>query len=455
MGIFPQVDSLIAFDQEVNLYADSNVIENSSDEIKALHKKMLDNGFVIVEYIRQDWNGSEWLNYMLEAYTYNNDENLIERLKQLWNIDGSIWEDFSKMTFEYSENNLIDTLSFWDWVFDSEYVDDGSDDNTAEICRRMEREGGIDCFVRNEVRGGKASAANTALRYSKGKYILHLDADSHLADDTIETILLPFIMDERIGAVGGDVRVANCGDNIITSLQSIEYLKSITTGRTIASSLGILRIISGAHGAFRRDVLQRIQGWDVGPGLDGDITLKIRKLGLKVVHEPMAICYTNVPVSMSKLAKQRYRWDRSLIRFRVRKHHDVLQRSKSFNVANFFASSENIFFNLILNFKWWIYLLQMVIFNLEWVGYIFFINYVLYTSANFLQFLVATVLVGEGFERRHFMLYLFLPLMPFYYGVYLRIVRTYAYIMEFFHKVSYWDSWNPWKVSKVAKREKL
>ena len=334
-------------------------------------------------------------------------------------------------------------------------VDDGSDDNTAEICRRMEQDGHIDCFVRNEVRGGKASAANTALRYSKGKYILHIDADSHLADDTIETIILPFIMDEQIGAVGGDVRVANGRDNITTSLQSIEYLKSITTGRTIASSLGILRIISGAHGAFRRDVLQRIQGWDVGPGLDGDITLKIRKLGLKVVHEPRAVCYTNVPVSMIKLAKQRYRWDRSLIRFRVRKHQDVLKRSKSFNVANFFASSENIFFNLILNFKWWIYLLQMVIFNLEWIGYIFFINYILYTSANILQFLVATVLVGESFDRRHYLLYLFLPLMPLYYGIYLRIVRTYAYIMEFFHKVSYWDSWNPWKVSKIAKREKL
>jgi hypothetical protein len=54
------------------------------------------------------------------------------------------------------------------------------------------------------------------------------------------------------------------------------------------------------------DTLRRLGGWDVGPGLDGDLTLKVRKLGLKVVHAPDAVCYTNVPTSLSALARQRY-----------------------------------------------------------------------------------------------------------------------------------------------------
>ena len=45
--------------------------------------------------------------------------------------------------------------------------------------------------------------------------------------------------------------------------------------------------------------------------------------------------------------------------------------------------------------------------------------------------------------------------MPIYTGLYLRVVRTYAYLMEFVHKISYYDPWKPWKVSKVAKKEKL
>jgi hypothetical protein len=45
--------------------------------------------------------------------------------------------------------------------------------------------------------------------------------------------------------------------------------------------------------------------------------------------------------------------------------------------------------------------------------------------------------------------------MPLYTGLYLRIVRTYAHIMEFIHKASYADRWNPWKVSRVVKMDRL
>ncbi len=334
-------------------------------------------------------------------------------------------------------------------------VDDGSDDNTPVICRKLEREGKIDLFLRNEIRGGKASAANTALRYARGKYIIHLDADSHLKHNAIETILLPFYMDTHVGAVGGDVRVANTDVSFATRLQAIEYLKSITTGRTVSSELGILRIIAGAHGAFRRDILQRIYGWDVGPGLDGDITLKIRKLGYKVVHEPYAICYTNCPDTFTKLARQRFRWDRSLVRFRVRRHRDILLPSRSFNIKNFLASADNIFFNLVLDIKWWIYIAQVFIIGRSQVEIFFIINMFLYSLANFLEFFVAVALLGKTIRRREKRLISFIPLMPLYTGFFLRTVRTYAYIMEFCHRVSYMDKWNPWKVSKIVKNEPL
>lgn len=334
-------------------------------------------------------------------------------------------------------------------------VDDGSDDNTADICRRLADEGKIDCFIRNDIRGGKASAANTALNFSRGKYVVHLDADSHLDVNSIETILLPFYLDSNVGAVGGDIRVANMEDSFCTRLQAIEYVKSLSTGRTVSSELGILRIISGAYGAFRRDVLDRIHGWDVGPGLDGDITVKIRKLGFKLVHEPLAVCYTNVPVKFSKLAKQRKRWDRSLIRFRLRKHRDLLLPSASFNFANFFTVFENIFFNVILDLKWWIYITIVILTNIDILLYIFLINYALYLIANIIEYMMACYLLGPSLQKRFYVLALFLPLMPLYTGIYLRLVRTFAYLMETFHKSSYDDGWNPWKVSNIAKKEKL
>ncbi len=334
-------------------------------------------------------------------------------------------------------------------------VDDGSDDDTPEICRQLERQGMIDCFIRNTVRGGKASAANTALQFARGRYIVHIDADSYLAPDALETIVLPFLLDAEVGCVGGDVRVANYHHSFATQTQAIEYTKSLMLGRTVASQLGILRIVSGAYGAFRKDVLDKIHGWDVGPGLDGDITLKIRKLGYKVAHEPGSVCYTNVPTSFWRLAKQRYRWDKSMIRFRLRKHRDILLPSAEFKWSNFISVADNLFFNLLLDIKWIIYFFHIIQLSSTYITFLIIINYVLYFLANLVQWLFSVILQRNLGQKPNYQSIMFVPLMPLYTGTYLRIVRTYAYLMELLHKRSYTDRWNPWKVSKIVKRNKL
>lgn len=334
-------------------------------------------------------------------------------------------------------------------------VDDGSDDATPQICRELERQGQIDCFIRNEIRGGKASAANTALQFVKGRYVVHLDADSHLEPNALETIILPFLLDTDVACVGGDVRVANYRESFATQTQSVEYTKSLMLGRTVASHLGILRIVSGAYGAFRKDVLDTIHGWDVGPGLDGDITLKIRKLGYKVVHEPSSVCYTNVPTNFKRLAKQRYRWDKSMIRFRVRKHRDILWPSESFRWSNFITVVDNLFFNLLLDIKWIIYFFQIIQLSSGYIAFLMILNYFLYLSANLVQWFYSVIMLRSLGQKQSFQSIMFIPLMPIYTGTYLRLIRTFAYVMELFHKRSYIDKWNPWKVSKIAKQNKL
>lgn len=332
-------------------------------------------------------------------------------------------------------------------------VDDGSDDNTVEILRRLKKENKIDVFFRNEVRGGKASAANLALNYSNGKYVVHLDADTHLKEDSIEQIIIPFYLNPRAGAVGGDLRVKNLDESLATALQAIDYMKSVSTGRVVNSSIGILRVISGAFGAFRKDVLDQIKGWDVGPGLDGDITLKFRKIGYKIYHEPYAVCYTNVPNTFKKLAKQRYRWDKSLVRFRLRKHVDFLSlKNKNFEITNFFTLIDNILFNMLLNFKWWFYIAHISFFYTEFLKIILVINYALYFGSNIIEFALAVKLYGKTMKRNEYLLFFYLPLVPLYNGFFLRIVRTYSHIMELFFKASYDDKWNPWKVSKTVKK---
>ena len=333
-------------------------------------------------------------------------------------------------------------------------VDDGSDDDTPQICRRLKKMGMIDVYVRNEIRGGKASAANTALAYVNGKFVVHIDADSEMRSDAIECAIIPFYMDPEIGIVGGDVRVLK-GETLANRLQAIEYMKSISVGRTVAATLGMLRIVAGAFGAFRTDVLRQLHGWDVGPGLDGDITLKFRKLGWKIEHEPASVCYTNVPSTFKRLAKQRFRWDRSMVRFRMRKHIDILLPSANFRIKDFISVLDNLFTTFVLNIMWWIYVISIIFFNSEFMVKVFIINYFLYFFANVVEYVIALFVHADTLKREDFRLALYLPLMPIYVGLYLRLVRTCAQLMEILHHASYYDAWNPWKVSKIVKREKL
>ncbi len=332
-------------------------------------------------------------------------------------------------------------------------VDDGSDDETPIIGKNLEKLGLIDMFIRNEMRGGKASAANLALRYSKGKYIVHLDADCSFDRDAIEQVLIPFYMDERIGAVGGNVKVRNYKDSLCAKLQAIEYLKTVSVGRIVTSYLGIYKIISGAFGAFRKDVIDSIGGWDIGPGLDGDITVKIRKSGYKIYFQPKAVCLTNAPSKFKVLTKQRLRWDKSIIRFRVRKHRDVYFPNANFNWLNFFSLAENVFYNVVLDIMWWVYIIDIMINYSSQLQFIIPMNFTLYFVMSYIQMFSIYIFS----ERRKEELYLwpYVILMTLYTGTYLRIVRTCAYYKEFFFQRSYEDVWNPYKSSIQAKRAGL
>ncbi|APD07883.1 putative glycosyltransferase [Flavobacteriaceae bacterium UJ101] len=329
-------------------------------------------------------------------------------------------------------------------------VDDGSDDDTAIIGKNLEKLGLIDLFLRNKQRGGKASGANFALRFSRGKYIIHLDADCSFDRRAIENILIPFYLDEKIGAVGGNVKVRNYKNSLCATLQAIEYLKTVSVGRIVTSELGIYKIISGAFGAFKTEPLKNIGGWDIGPGLDGDITVKFRKSGYKIFFSPTSICLTNAPEKFKKLTNQRLRWDKSIIRFRVRKHNNIFLPLANFKWNNFFAIGENILYNLILNITWWIYIIDILFNFSSSLKFIIPMNLTLYVTFSYIQML--SIYIFSERRKEELTLWKFVWIMPFYTGAYLRIVRSIAYYKEYFHKASYKDLWNPVKSSKMAKQ---
>lgn len=330
-------------------------------------------------------------------------------------------------------------------------VDDGSDDATALICRDLEKAGYIDLFLRSRVRGGKASAANFGTHFARGKYIVHLDADSSLDRDAIEKILLPFYYDEKIKAVGGCVKVRNADESLCTSMQALEYLKTIQVGRMVTNRLGIYHIISGAFGAFETKTLRQVGGWDIGPGLDGDITQKIRKSGHKVWFAEDAICMTSVPVKWAALFKQRKRWSKSLVRFRIRKHRDILLPNRNFSFLNFFSNLESILYDCVFNYIWVFYMLGLLFQFPDRLPEIFVMGWAIRLFFSLLAFGVILLVSERPREEWHLVRYL--GLSTFYTGWFLRLTRLVAHTRELFFFSSYRDPWNPKKTSELAQVE--
>ncbi|MFI3297349.1 MAG: glycosyltransferase [bacterium] len=333
-------------------------------------------------------------------------------------------------------------------------VDDGSDDNTRLICESLLANGLINRFYSVDERGGKASAANLALIDNKSEVIIHLDADSSLDKDAIEEILLPFYYHENVGAVGGCVKVRNSDDSLCTLMQSMEYIESIQLGRTVTSEIGAFRTISGAFGAFRADVLNQVGYWDIGPGLDGDITQKIRKSGYKVVFTPKAVCLTAVPTSFAKLYRQRLRWGKSLVRFRLRKHLNVLDiRYANFRFSNFLTNLDNLVFSLIFDILWIFYMLNFLVSQPYGLLDLLVLKFLITIPLGFLSFFMS-LSISERW-REELKMIVAAPLQSFYSGYFLRITRIISTFQEFFFFSSYRDSWNPSKSSIWARDERL
>lgn len=187
-------------------------------------------------------------------------------------------------------------------------------------------------IVVDKENGGKADALNVGVNISSGEYIVCIDVDCILEQDAILKLAKPFLeqTDKRVIACGGVIRLANnCkvvnGSVIDVNLpkswlgrtQALEYIRAFILGRMAWSRASGLILISGAFGAFDRQIVLACGGYDRNTvGEDMELVVRMRrymeeeKLPYEVVNIPDPLCWTEVPESKEVLRKQRNRWMR-------------------------------------------------------------------------------------------------------------------------------------------------
>lgn len=187
-------------------------------------------------------------------------------------------------------------------------------------------------IVVDKENGGKADALNAGLNIAEYPYVVCIDVDCILDKDSLLKLAKPFLEShgKRIIATGGVVRIANqciikngrlvevnVPDSMLSRIQVLEYLRAFLLGRMAWGRLDGLLLISGAFGAFDKEIALLAGGYSTKTvGEDMELVVRMRrymlenKLPYAVSYIPDPLCWTEAPEEFKIFKKQRSRWMR-------------------------------------------------------------------------------------------------------------------------------------------------
>jgi glycosyltransferase involved in cell wall biosynthesis len=164
-------------------------------------------------------------------------------------------------------------------------VDDGSQDDTETVCKKMFHGLPNLRYVSTGINSGASSARNLGITASVGDYLLFTDDDCIVADNWIERMADALNKEPIVaGAVASPIK------NYFKLCHNIAQFHEFMPGQ----KEGPKDFLVGANMAFHRSVLKELDGFksceeDVCDASDMEIILRARSKGYSTFFEPAAI----------------------------------------------------------------------------------------------------------------------------------------------------------------------
>jgi cellulose synthase/poly-beta-1,6-N-acetylglucosamine synthase-like glycosyltransferase len=205
---------------------------------------------------------------------------------------------------------------------------------TAPVRAIYRGRGAVEITVIDKENGGRADALNAGINVARYPYALCTDADVILDPACLLRGMQRVVEDrERTVVVGGNIRPLNGSrvelghlisagvpKKLVPRMQVLEYLRTFLASRPGWSAMNALPLVSGAFGIFRRASVLEVGGFTKGHmGEDMDLTMRLHRYHLdnnipyRIVYEPAAVIWTEVPSTVHVLRRQRIRWHRGLL----------------------------------------------------------------------------------------------------------------------------------------------
>ena len=276
----------------------------------------------------------------------------------------------------YNQEPMIEKVV--EVVYESTYknievvvVNDGSNDGTAEVLKKIERSKKYPSLkIIHKPNGGKRKAVAAGFYASKGNFLIFIDSDTIVDSKAVEELMKAFVKNPDAGGLVGNVKPINVQKNFLTKCQDCWYDFSFNILRTCESFFGTVTCLAGVLAAYRREALENfIPYWETSPknrfGTDREMTSYVyapqsdkkrlqsvfgKKFWVPLSQKMMesaakyddaedrsltaqalptwksmyvasALAYTEVPETVRQFSKQQIRWKKGYLR------------------ANFFVSS--------------------------------------------------------------------------------------------------------------------
>jgi GT2 family glycosyltransferase len=321
--------------------------------------------------------------------------------------------------------NLLHSIKKASQNFSTEIivVDNASDDGSVEMIREKFPEVKL---IANEKNLGFAKANNLGLKEAKGKYILLINPDTLVAEDTFSKLIEFFESHSEAGMVGckilnpdGTLQLA-CRRSFPgpwTSFTKVTGLSTLFPKSKLFARYNLTYLdenqtyevdaISGSFMMMKKEVYDKVGGFDEQffmYGEDLDLCYRIQKAGYKIyyVHTTQIIHYKGESTKRSSLDETKVFY--SAMHLFVKKHLSssfivelILRTAIAIrSLLAFLGKKKLIIISVILDFitfNFCIYAAQEIYQRIKpsWLGFPYFAQWIVYTVPAFIQIFIASL----------------------------------------------------------------
>jgi len=250
----------------------------------------------------------------------------------------------------YVIERLLDAVSLFNYPknkFEIQVLDD-STDKSIEISKNKVNElkskgFNIEFIRRKERVGFKAGALEYGLKTAKGEFIAIFDADFVPQSDFLVNTL-PYFNENKIGVVQTRWGHINKDYSLLTRLQAFGLDAHFTVEQLGRNTGGHFINFNGTAGIWRKECIADAGGWQHDT-LTEDLSYRAQLKGWKFKFLENEITDAELPVVMSALKNQQFRWNKGgaenfvKMKSRILKSKTVPFRSKVHGIFHLFNSA--------------------------------------------------------------------------------------------------------------------